>query len=947
MNLRRKNNMYTIVRDNERSYAIDIISFINSVASKYNMYIKKAGGERTISVKNELNLKVAENEESVILDKNINYVKKIMFPDVILYGDDKKTKILQGWELKLPDTLITDDTFIKDAQRKAVALGLKSCFIWNFTAGVLYTQNDAGIFKIYKQWNNTNHIRTRNDVEKYRNDWEKEISNILIEINEYFLSGDISGTSLGEIISDTVVSNILLRNKYLVADSLKKYTISDTIADAYIEQWWKEFEKEYSKDEPNKYLAYAKLIILNWTNRIIFAHLIKKYHNEAGKISYLSKHITIKQANDIFDEITKSCDFYSIFSELMYNYCMPLDTWLELIELNDFLCENGIDEIEQTSLQTILETTVSTAKRELAGQYTTPSGLAEILAKITIINLNGDVIDPCCGTGSISKEVLLYKKHKIGIERSINTTWASDKYEYPLQVANISLTSPESINIPNKIFKNNALSLNNIESIDIINPINGSTIKIEIPLFDTVLSNLPFIPFEIIKSDDVKLINDIIVEVKENTTYQLSQKSDIYCFIIFALHKILAKNGRAGFITSNSWLGTVWGKDFYKALNYYYNVDQIHISGNERWFNNAQVVTVILILTHKSIIKKPNKTDTTMFYVWKKSLDEISVDNELKSCIVTSSLLNKNHDEDVIKLSRYDNDTIENILKLNISLNALFHDVEWINCIKEDLIPIKDVFHIIRGERRGWDKMFYPEDGHGIEKIYVRKVLKNAKSIKSLIANADSDAFCCGESMDVLENKNLSGTIRWIKKFENELNNSGIPLIKSLARSKMFWYEMKDTSTADICTTMNPGERLFYAKFNEPTFINQRLIGLKVKENYSDIELNHALLNSIMGIFYIEAVGFGRGLGALDINKESINNAFMLNPNKITSSDREIILKCFKPLLNRKIKTTQEELNEDDRKIFDMAVLRAYGIEKHYEDIRTSILSMQKARLSV
>ncbi|KRG12683.1 hypothetical protein ACA29_11005 [Lederbergia galactosidilytica] len=70
---------------------------------------------------------------------------------------------------------------------------------------------------------------------------------------------------------------------------------------------------------------------------------------------------------------------------------------------------------------------------------------------------------------------------------------------------------------------------------------------------------------------------------------------------------------------------------------------------------------------------------------------------------------------------------------------------------------------------------------------------------------------------------------------------------------------MKDTATADICTTMNPDQRLFFAKFDEPTFINQRLIGLKQKSNYQDIELYHALLNSIIGMFYIEAIGFGRG----------------------------------------------------------------------------------------
>ena len=44
-----------------------------------------------------------------------------MFPDVVLYGNEEQSIILQGWELKMPDVPIEDETFIKDAQRKATA----------------------------------------------------------------------------------------------------------------------------------------------------------------------------------------------------------------------------------------------------------------------------------------------------------------------------------------------------------------------------------------------------------------------------------------------------------------------------------------------------------------------------------------------------------------------------------------------------------------------------------------------------------------------------------------------------------------------------------------------------------------------------------------------------------------------------------------------------------
>lgn len=935
--------MHTTIRDNERSHAIDLISQINDIATKYNLIIKKAGGERTISTSSaESAMMLREDSGSYDASR-----RKIMFPDVVLYGDIQKTRILQGWELKLPDTLITDETFIKDAQRKAIALGLNSCFIWNFTAGTLYIKKENGAFQIAKRWNNTNHIKSRLDVETYRADWEKEINDIVIEINGLFANGTFKSAALGDIISDNIVSTLISRNKQIVADALKSYTISNTIANAYIDQWWKEVASEFAKDENDKYCAYSKIIILNWTNRIIFAHLIKKYHNAAGKVSQLEHTTNLDVANKIFNDITNECDFYSIFSEVAYNTNLPLNTWNELMELNAFLEDNGIEEIEQSSLQMILENTVSTTKREIAGQFTTPSKLAEILVKITITNLNSNVIDPCCGTGSIPKEVLSYKKERLGIGAAVTTIWAADKYTYPLQVANISLTSPESINIPNRVFQQNALSLSERDTIALVNPIDGKLMDIEIPSFDVVLSNLPFIPFEIIKDDDKALINTVISEVQSSTGLTLSLKSDIYCFLMFSLHKIIAENGRAGFITSNSWLGTVWGKDFYKALNYYYDIEQVHISGNGRWFDNAQVVTTILVLSKKTVVSCTKDNKNTIFYLWKKALAEIKQNSEMGDDIVKSALLSENINAEILNMSIYKYEDINNILEKNLSLNALFHNVEWITDIFSCLISIGEVFNVFRGERRGWDDMFYPEEGHGIEREYIKSVLKNARGVNRLCAEADNDAFCCSDTIESLTTGNKTGALMWIKKYENAVNGVGKPLPSVLEKRNMRWYEMKDTSTTEIFTMMNPDKRLFFAKFNAPTFVNQRLIGLRKKDEYPDIELNHALLNSMIGMFYIEAVGFGRGLGVLDINKDSIKNSFILNPKLVSRSDRDLILESFKPLLEREIMTTQQELHQKDREIFDITVLRIFGIEDYYQPIKKSLLSMQKARLSV
>ena len=143
---------------------------------------------------------------------------------------------------------------------------------------------------------------------------------------------------------------------------------------------------------------------------------------------------------------------------------------------------------------------------------------------------------------------------------------------------------------------------------------------------------------------------------------------------------------------------------------------------------------------------------------------------------------------------------------------------------------------------------------------------------------------------------------------------------------------------------MNPDDRMFYVKFPIPTFINQRVIGLNRINQDDDINLIHALLNSIISIFYIEAVGFGLGLGALDISKESISKCYMLNPSLLTEQQSKNIKKSFGALIDRGILDVQQELSDPIRREFDMAVLNAYGIGNYYDIIVNSLKSMRRIR---
>lgn len=905
--------MLTKIVRNERSWVIDIISKINEVTSNNNLSIKRAGGENTIRINGTT-----------------------MFPDILLYGNTEQSVILQGWEAKMPDVPINDPDFIADAQRKARALNLNSCVLWNFTYVHLYILNEKNNqFEIFHEWTDTCFIKTRDAVQKHREKWEKLLENVILDLSQLFNVGKIEQTNFEEVLSNNILYMLITRNKDIVADSLRDNAVSNTHMEAYIDNWWISTKNEYKYDEDDKYKAYAKNIILNWSNRIIFAHMIKKWQIPAYAVEKITPYITPQKANDIFKEITEQCDFFNIFSAINYDTFIPSNTWKDFTALSVFLKDNTVNFVDQTILQHVLENTVNSAKREMNGIFTTPVELAKLLVLITIKNWREDVIDPCCGTGTIAREVLKEKKNRLDVKQAISTVWASDKNQFSLQVANISMAEHDTIFLPNKIFKHNALSLCEGETIKIVDPVNGKKTSFKLPKFGCIVSNLPFVAFDNIPEDDIKLATNIPY------FSELDKRSDLYSYIALALSNILKEKGQLGIITSNSWLATKAGNSFITALTKLFSIKQVHISGKGRWFKNADVVTTIIIL-EKLSNSQPNDT---LFYLWKKTLDELETNDLFEKHLVLSSILEKELYPNIVKISRYSQNDIHMLKQMNLSYNALFHNVNWLADIADKTIEIKDVFKVTRGSRRGWDQMFYPATGHCIEKQYIRNVLINAKNVKRLVTNADQDAFCCGKKLNELKAEGSVGTIAWIKQFETQVNGVGKKLPSVLAKKNMQWYELQDKEIVDIFTMMNPDRRFFFARFHKPSFINQRLIGLTKRNEYDDIELEHALLNSVFTIFYIEASGFARGLGALDINSENIAKCRMLNPKLISSNARNNIIKAFKPLLKRDIKTIREELISKDRMIFEKTVMYAFGIENYLAPIIYSLLSMQNARL--
>lgn len=903
---------------NERAWAIDVISEINRIAQSNNLQIKRAGGEYTLSLE-----------------------KGSMFPDVVLFGDDDGTVVLQGWELKMPDTAVTDVELISNAEKKARRLNLNSFVLWNAREAVLYALDDeTNSFRALNNWTIAD-IVNRGDVALHERHWKLVLAQIIEAIDNFLVSGEIRATNPDLVIGDQIYLDFLSQYLSPTAELLKRSCNANADLEFEVHEWFEEYKHEYKTSDQFKALAHVNIV--GWINRILFAHYLKVFNQKAEIIDNLNRDMSLEDGIKLINKITENCDFMNVFKSSIGHDLLPRDLWLGLAELNQLLVSLRFKEIKQKSFHRIIDSALSFSRRKLAGQFSTPEALARYLVEITMRDRQGHTIDPCCGTGTIAKSTYNLKRDKgLSVPDALSTTWASDKFSSPLQLCSIALSDPNGMGEIVQVFRQDALSLAPNQVVKFTDPFNGKVINRTTPRFSTVVSNLPFVRFE-----QVAKLNDVVNEVREELVgrYETtpSKKSDLYALLALKLKDIVTDDGRLGFILSNSWLGATWGDEFKKSLFEAYRVVRVVVSGNGRWFSNAEVVTSIIVLEPRTDDEHNIASEKVQFVTTLLPVSDWTASNLQK--LISSTVLGKSQ----LGCVRVESHTIAQIKateKLGVGWYAFFTDIDWLSTISSKLVPVSNYFAVARGERRGWDELFYPEQGHGIEHQYIKPVLKNSREATgSLTIKAKSDAFCCSLSEDELKRVGSTGALSWIDKFRYAKNGVGKPLPDVLGRAGHYWYEMKAETLADMTISINPDKRLCVYRLDEPAFVNQRLISLTAKKSLKDAKIAHAVLNSAISMFLIEAVGFGRGLGALDLNATNIKRRLhMLDPALLSEDNAKKVMQAFSSVASRNPKDLPEELMSEDRIAFDEALIDAFDLGISREAVYGALLDLYNIR---
>jgi hypothetical protein len=668
---------------------------------------------------------------------------------------------------------------------------------------------------------------------------------------------------------------------------------------------------------------------MRWFNRFIFTNILYAYNKIPEDNALNDSDISIQKALDIYKQICDKYDYWNILGPADFDELVPEKTWSRLVNIFKYMHNFEFAKISRDVLGEIVKSTVLTSIKKAAGLYSTPPYIAELLVRLSLNEKDGHAIDPFCGTGTIVNQILEIKsEYNIDGRSAILTTWACDKFAFPVQVATLAFSSSDVITESLHIFTHDAFTLKIGEEIQFIDPSNGTQRKYKIPKFSSIISNFPFVQFEDIAqlNPEVKTrINDFYKNQNISKNIRLDGKCDIYAYIPFLLYDLLKDDGYIGFIVSNSWISTKAGKTFRRLLLKFYSIEYVITSGNDRWFKNTKVVTN-LVICKKRIGENVN--DITGFVTTKIALD---IDTDIDR-IATDIIMANDQSTDIV-INQYDKDTILQMDKLGLSYNYCFGNIYWLTENIAKFEKLNTYMDISRGERRGWDRLFFPNDNaiKTIEDEYLCHVLKTAKGKFEYFAEPDNYAFCCDASVDELIEKGHSGALNWIKSFEKGVNEKGKPLVEVLSRKDLYWYQMEDKSLADFVLSVNPDTKIFIQRFSEPSFTNQRLINISANNPNIDKELFHALLNSTIVISQIEGLGFGRGETVLDLNPTNIKNGLYIPKiENINDAYREKIKQYFMDIMKEPVMSINEIIHSNFRKNFDKLIFESININTEY-----------------
>ena len=789
-------------------------------------------------------------------------------PDTVIYESRRSQNVLCVIEAKPPYHDVFDhEQLKKPAQEKANSRRAKYFATTNFQELVWFSTEKANASRpVEEQVVDKYHLSELEDLNLIE---EARYKDSIIKALERFLTKLYAVHSGKEPEPKQAIDEVLIYRLHDKIRKLARYyatiiedqchkdkTFSSKLSKWFNDQGWSFAWQPQDFDKAARQTAYLLV------NKILFYDLLQAKRPEKLDPLQIPQGLTKgaqlqKILQSFFDEVLK-IDYETIYTtDFIDTIAFPdqKEVVAEVKELVSILQEYDFSRLGYEIIGGIFQKLIPQDERHNLGQYFTNPDVVDLILCFCLKQENDKVFDPSCGAGTFlvrayqqKKLMNQYLKH----EDILETLWGNDIAKFPAHLSTINLAINDlsvDRNYPNIMqedFFDLLTTVNGFELPERQRRVRARTLgvterEIEYPRwFDCVVGNPPYTRQEEIaeiapedRQYKGKLIDKALKDMNGRKMADISRRAGIYAYFFVHGAKFLRSGGRFGFVVSESWLDVDYGKGLQEFFLKNYKIIAIIGSKVERWFEDADINTCIVILEKCSgddhrrerddnlvrfvYLKKPLRYFIPPAQdMWEKQVARINAirDRFIRTVLAHSGL--------------YESDDFRIFPKKQKELWEEGYDIaeqkytgaKWGKYLmapdiffkilekgKGKLVPLKKIAEVRRGFTTGANEFFYLTEEqikrHGIEKeFWMHKekgkwvpnyVIKSPRECKSIIVKPEDLKYRV--LMIHKDKKDLKGTnvLRYIQEGERKGYHR-----RPTCASRERWYDLGERPPAPI-----------------------------------------------------------------------------------------------------------------------------------------------------
>ncbi len=885
-------------------------------------------------------------------------------PDVVIYESRRSQKVLCLIEAKPPYYDVFDEKELKEpARKKATERKAKYFALTNFKKLIWYSTEKVNSLQPeeeqIKQKYSLSELENLDDIEQTRHSesLKRGFADFLKQLHSVHIGKEPEPKqAIDELLIYRLHEKIRVLSTYykrIIEDECHKdSSFSKKLSKWFIDQGWNFSWQSQDFQKAARQTAYLLV------NKILFYNLLqaKRKHDldpleiPEGLTKSAMLQVTL---HGYFSQVLK-IDYETIYTtDFIDTIAFPdaKEVVIEIKELVYILKQYDFSKLGYDVIGRIFERLIPQDERHNLGQYFTSPDVVDVILRFCLHHENDKILDPSCGAGTFLVRAYQHKKlmnQRLEHEKILESLWGTDIAKFPAHLATINLAINDlgvDKNYPNILQEDFFTILVGDKGFDPENwrKRRAKTLGlkerevIHPRWFDAVVGNPPYTRQEEISEiapEDFQYKQNLIKSAlyfHDKKMAEVGKRAGIHAYFFVHGAKFLKDGGFFGFIVSNSWLDTDYGKGLQEFFLKNFKIICIIESKVERWFEDADINTCIVIL-QKCAAKKEREENLVRFVylknpfknlmppahdMWEKQVARLNAIDQLKRTILA------HHDF-------YENDDLRIFPKLQQELWEEGFDPEekkyvgtkWgkytraplvlHKCLNSGkLIQIKDssILEAKRGLRPGAAKYFYltPDqiEKNKLEVEFTSPLLRSPQNLSKIKILEEEITF---RVLDVqLPKEELRNKSKNILKYINRGEKEGINNKNIVSRNQ--WYSLPTDeykATIVIPEAFDDTFIVYYASANP--VVDQRFnIIISKSKIYEKILL--AYFNSSFFWLVIEVIGrTALGLGALDFPSTDLNQAYVPTTASLKIKSSNQVFKLLTEIMERNVGSVFEEI---------------------------------------